>query len=128
MTASLAVDTARRPDTSKEKLSDKASAPQELQGDEDDGDEDAGNEETCRRSLEDAIGAVMKAAPQEFQQCLPECTRRITQWLGTKEHLGAVRLVDQEGGSERVARHPEAGSLATCPESASRRLALDEHG
>eukprot|EP00406_Dinophysis_acuminata_P044477 CAMPEP_0179310970 /NCGR_PEP_ID=MMETSP0797-20121207/52443_1 /TAXON_ID=47934 /ORGANISM="Dinophysis acuminata, Strain DAEP01" /LENGTH=1117 /DNA_ID=CAMNT_0021020725 /DNA_START=60 /DNA_END=3413 /DNA_ORIENTATION=- len=71
----------------KEKEKDVAGAPQELQNDEDDNDETGQeDEELCRRSFEDAMGAVMEAAPQEFLQCLPECSRRIGQWLTTKEN------------------------------------------
>uniref|UniRef100_A0A6U9NR28 TOG domain-containing protein n=1 Tax=Zooxanthella nutricula TaxID=1333877 RepID=A0A6U9NR28_9DINO len=69
----------------KERKASAAGAPPELQDDED--EEDAGeDEEACRRSLEDAIGSVMQSAPQEFLQCLPECSTRIQQWLATKEH------------------------------------------
>jgi len=43
-------------------------------------------EESCRRSIEDAIGAIMEINPQEFLQCLEGCSQRMAQWLATKEH------------------------------------------
>jgi len=61
-------------------------APQELQKDEDDENSAEEDEEECRRKLEEAVGAVMKAAPTEFLQCLPECGKRMSQWLPTKQN------------------------------------------
>jgi len=54
--------------------------------DEDDEDQDTDAEELCRRSIEEALGAIMEIAPQEFLQCMTECNSRISQWLATKEH------------------------------------------
>lgn len=65
---------------------DAAGAPAELQQDEDDEDGEGGDEEACRRSFEDALGAIMEVAPQEFLQCLPECGNRMKQWLSVKQH------------------------------------------
>jgi len=76
----------QRSETCKQKKDkNHAGAPPELQKDEDDEDDDEDDEENCRRSFEDAIGAVMQVAPQEFLQCLPECTKRMTMWLSVKE-------------------------------------------
>jgi len=62
-----------------------AGAPAELQQDEDDDEDEGGDEDTCRRNLEDALGAIMEVAPQEFAQCLPECANRLKQWLSVKQ-------------------------------------------
>jgi len=71
----------------------KAGAPAELEDDEDadyDGEKD---EDTCRRALEDTLGAVMKVAPDEFMQCLGPCAERITTWLaGGKNKTLALYL------------------------------------
>lgn len=79
----------------KEKKEGVVGAPQELQGDEDDEDNTLDEEDQCRRSLEDAIGSVMKAAPEQFvaSQCLPACGAKIQQWLGTKEHRALALLL-----------------------------------
>mmetsp|Transcript_77073 Transcript_77073/g.160416 ORF Transcript_77073/g.160416 Transcript_77073/m.160416 type:complete len:1116 (+) Transcript_77073:170-3517(+) len=72
----------------KEKLlnEDKAATPAELQGDEDD-ENDENDEEECQRALEDAIGGLMKVAPQDFaSQCLTECGKRLEGWLQSKSH------------------------------------------
>jgi len=64
---------------------DKASAPAELQGDDDEEDEEE-EEDVCRRCMEDALGSLMKAAPQEFaSQVLTECGRRLEAWLKNKQ-------------------------------------------
>jgi len=71
----------------KAKKEDVATAPAELQGDEDEeGDTQEECEEQCRRNLEDAVGAAMCAAPVEFVQCLPECGQRLEQWLNLKQN------------------------------------------
>lgn len=77
----------------KEKKEGLAGAPQELQQDEDDEDNTLDDEDSCRRSIEDAIGSVMKAAPAEFLQCLPACGTKIQQWLSTKEHRALALLL-----------------------------------
>eukprot|EP00932_Pfiesteria_piscicida_P009842 SRR837773.20645.p1 GENE.SRR837773.20645~~SRR837773.20645.p1 ORF type:complete len:718 (-),score=391.53 SRR837773.20645:73-2178(-) len=76
----------RQAEEEKERLNDKASAPAELQGDEDEDNADE-EEDTCRRCCEDAIGSLMQVAPADFvQQVLPECSRRLQGWLGSKNH------------------------------------------
>jgi len=57
-------------------------------GDDEEDDEDAVEkpEEQCRRNYEEVLGAIMQAAPQEFQQCLPACSERIGRWLQSKDH------------------------------------------
>jgi len=69
-----------------DKKQETAGAPAELQADEDDQDTTLDDEETCRRSLEEALGATMEVAPQDFMQCLPVCGQKIEQWLSTKQH------------------------------------------
>jgi len=63
-----------------------AGAPPELQADEDDDDTTLDDEETCRRSLEEAIGATMEVAPQDFMQCLGDVGQKMQQWLSTKQN------------------------------------------
>jgi len=55
--------------------------------DEDDVDPDNDDEDSCRRSFEDVLGAVMKVAPKEFTGCLTECCRRLTEWLPVEKNL-----------------------------------------
>jgi len=61
-------------------------APVALQPDEDDDDTTLDDEETCRRSLEEALGATMEVAPQDFMQCLDVCSSKMQQWLATKQN------------------------------------------
>jgi len=69
-----------------DKKQETAGAPAELQADEDDDDTTLDDEETCRRSLEEALGATMEVAPEHFMQCLPVCGQKLQQWLSTKQH------------------------------------------
>jgi len=69
---------------SKEAETAQTSAPDE---DEDEEDADEVDEDNCRRSLEDVLGAVMQVAPAEFLQCVPECARRLTEWLANEKNL-----------------------------------------
>jgi len=76
---------ARTSAAEKEKKADSEGAPPELQqGDDEDDDED--DEASCRTRLEDAIGAVMEVAPQDFLACLQECGDRMRQWLASKDN------------------------------------------
>merc|ERR1719517_234720 len=68
---------ARSSELETEKAKGAVGTPQELQADEDDEDTPEESENDCRKSLEDAVGAVMKVAPAEFLQCLPECSNRM---------------------------------------------------
>eukprot|EP00927_Polykrikos_kofoidii_P053848 TRINITY_DN48385_c0_g1_i1.p1 TRINITY_DN48385_c0_g1~~TRINITY_DN48385_c0_g1_i1.p1 ORF type:complete len:1117 (-),score=262.68 TRINITY_DN48385_c0_g1_i1:431-3781(-) len=63
-----------------------ANLPQELGDDESDDGELEEEEEQCRRNYEEALGAVMEVAPEEFLPCVGECAARIQQWIGTKEN------------------------------------------
>jgi hypothetical protein len=69
-----------------DKKQETAGAPAELQADEDDEDTTLDDEETCRRSLEEALGATMEVAPEDFLQCLPVCGQKMQQWLSAKQH------------------------------------------
>lgn len=75
----------RQAEEDKDRLADKASAPAELQGDEDDHDGDE-EEDSARRCLEDAIGSLMQVSPDDFAaQVLSTCGERLTQWLQHKQ-------------------------------------------
>jgi hypothetical protein len=63
-------------------------APVELQGDEDDEDRDPlGDETRVRQCFEEALGAVMKASPDDFAKDLPACGEKMKQWLSMKENV-----------------------------------------
>jgi len=65
-----------------------AGAPVELQGDEDDEDNDPLWEEVRNRQcFEEALGAVMKAAPDAFAAELGPCGEKMKQWLQLKEKV-----------------------------------------
>jgi len=63
-----------------------ASAPAELQGDEDDDEKIAEDEGQLRISLQEALGAVMESNAEQFLQCLPECSLNLTNWLQVKQY------------------------------------------
>merc|ERR1719502_104962 len=59
----------------------KVGVPAELEDDEDEDEAAELDEDDCRRSLEDILSTVMKVAPEEFMQCLPQCSACIQQWI-----------------------------------------------
>jgi len=67
-------------------------APPELEQDEDAEDGTADCEEACRRACEETLGAVMRAAPAQFLKLLPDCGRRITEWLNSGKKVLALYL------------------------------------
>mmetsp|Transcript_32109 Transcript_32109/g.90183 ORF Transcript_32109/g.90183 Transcript_32109/m.90183 type:complete len:1118 (-) Transcript_32109:115-3468(-) len=70
----------------KSALEDKASAPAELQADEDEEDDEE-SENQCRQCMEEALGGLMQVAPEYFAtSVLPECAKRLQAWLGSKQH------------------------------------------
>jgi len=76
----------RTMEAEKDKKSAIAGAPQELQQGEDEDEDEEEDEVSCRNRLEDAIGAVMEVAQQDFLPCLTECGNRIQQWLASQDN------------------------------------------
>jgi len=76
-----------------EKKDSSQGAPAELQQDDDDDDNGMDDEDSCRRSLEEALGSVMQVAPQEFLQCLPDCSNRMAQWLTAPQSKALALLL-----------------------------------
>lgn len=66
--------------------SGEANLPKEL-GDEEEDDEDTQEkkEEQCRRNCEEAVGAVIEVATQEFLPCVPTCAEKIGTWISNKQ-------------------------------------------
>jgi len=68
-----------------EKQKNSVGAPTELQPDED--EENAGeDEETCRRSLEEVLGALMEVMPESFVPILDHCEAKMKEWLSSKQN------------------------------------------
>lgn len=72
---------------------EKAGAPPELQGDEDEEANDPlEDERDCRTNLADTLGAVMKVSPEQFLQCLSDLGQKMQQWLTTKHKALVLHL------------------------------------
>eukprot|EP00931_Biecheleriopsis_adriatica_P043158 TRINITY_DN24680_c0_g3_i1.p1 TRINITY_DN24680_c0_g3~~TRINITY_DN24680_c0_g3_i1.p1 ORF type:complete len:1101 (-),score=285.62 TRINITY_DN24680_c0_g3_i1:18-3320(-) len=52
----------------------------------DDQNGDLQQEEACRQAYVEMLTSMMKVAPAEFLQCVPECGQRIQQWIATTEN------------------------------------------
>jgi len=69
-----------------EKKKDSVGAPAELQADDDDENNAEDDEESCRRSLEEVLGALMEVVPDQFVQLLPHCETKMNDWLSQKQN------------------------------------------
>jgi hypothetical protein len=67
----------------------KEGAPPELQGDEDDEEQEdpIRSEESCRRSFEEVVGALMKNNPAAFLQYTADFGTQLQKWLQSKDNL-----------------------------------------
>eukprot|EP00929_Paragymnodinium_shiwhaense_P000928 TRINITY_DN101124_c0_g1_i1.p1 TRINITY_DN101124_c0_g1~~TRINITY_DN101124_c0_g1_i1.p1 ORF type:complete len:1114 (+),score=426.29 TRINITY_DN101124_c0_g1_i1:133-3474(+) len=86
----------RTAEMDKAKKEEAAGLSADLQGDEDD-ENDGDAEENCRRQCEEAIAAIMEAAPAEFVQGMSnEVNRRLNEWLPSKQNktLGLFLVAD----------------------------------
>jgi hypothetical protein len=66
----------------------KEGAPPELQGDEDEEESDPlAEEESCRRSYEEVIGALMQNSPSGFLQYRQDFATQLQKWMTSKDNL-----------------------------------------